>query len=194
MIDPGTDRCSRRDLEFETLSERHYGITTEIGASFAQAAAICLGRHHTPPVVVGVSLDDGAADLHRINWAPASARAQAAWANSEDATRDGAYAVVLAAVDSHFGFVALGHTAVGSGADYFIGPVESITSPGDGLIDFEDAIRLEISGIDRSQGEAGLARRVREKVQQAQRGDSNRPAVVGVVVFNMLRIVFRSVG
>jgi hypothetical protein len=54
----------------------------------------------------------------------------------------------------------------------------------------ENAIRLEVSGIDRC-NDALLLKRLREKIDQAKRGRSNLPALAVVVGFSMLRIAFR---
>jgi len=193
MVDSADVRCSRRDLDLDTLSERHYGITTEIGASYAQAASVCLSRRHVPSAIMMISTDDQSPDPHRIDWTVPTERVQASWANHDDATRDGAYGIVLAAADSHLGLVTLGRAIVGSGADYLIGPGGTNINSLDGLIDYETAIRLEVSGIDRCRGESALERRVRQKVRQALAGNSIQPAIAGVVAFDMLRIVFRSV-
>lgn len=175
------------------LAERHHGITAEIGASYAQAAAVCLSRHHVPPTTARVSSVDRPDASYGLSWPIPDERARAGWANDDDATRDGAYGIVLAAADAHLGLVALARTRVRSGADYWLGPRDSIASPMDGLIDLEHAIRLEASGIDHCRGAGDLTRRVRQKVEQLQRGNSDRPAVAGVVAFNLLRIAFRSV-
>ena len=65
--------------------------------------------------------------------------------------------------------------------------------PADGLLDMDSVLLLEISGIDRCDGEGGLARRVRQKIEQVRPGDAGHNAMAGVVAFNMLRVVFRSV-
>jgi hypothetical protein len=131
--------------------------------------------------------------LYSLTWATPTARIQSAWANVDDATRDGAYGVVLAAAEAALGLVALGRTKVGSGADYWVGPVGTVANPTDGLVDLDTVFRLEISGIDDCPGESVLSRRIRQKVEQARRGRSSHPAIVGVVAFSMLRVVFRSV-
>lgn len=82
---------------------------------------------------------------------------------------------------------------MGSGADYYVGPRGSEVNPADGLLDLENAFRLEVSGIDSADGEARMFGRVREKVEQARSGRSNVPAIAGVVAFNLLQIVFRNV-
>src|SRR4051794_15821661 len=102
-------------MELETLAERHPGITAELGATYRQSAAVCLSRHHAPPARIHVSLDTDDVRAYVVDWTMPGDRTRAAWANVDDATRDGAYGIVLAAADSHLGLVALGRTTVGSG-------------------------------------------------------------------------------
>jgi hypothetical protein len=180
-------------LELTTLDERHHGVTREIGAYFAQAAAICFSRFHTSPSIVRVTGCDRPDASYLVSWSAPTERVRDGWANDDDATRDGAYGIVLAAVERHLGLVALSRTPVGSGADYWIGPFEAFQNPIDGLIDYENAFRLEVSGVSYCGDESVLEGRVRQKIRQARMGKSSRPAITGVVAFSMLRVVFRSV-
>jgi hypothetical protein len=181
------------ELGLASLSDRHHGVTQELGAAYAQAAAVYLSRHHLPPVTVSVSWDAAIASQYALSWTVSSERIRSAWAHTDDATRDGAYGVVLASAEAALGLVALGRTKVGSGADYWVGPTGTFTSPTDGLLDMDTVFRLEISGIDDCPGESALTRRLRQKMEQARQGDPSHPAIVGAVAFNMLPVVFRSV-
>ena len=63
-----------------------------------------------------------------------------------------------------------------TGADYYIAP------KGTALDDLEDCLRLEVSGVDRGP-ESAIDRRLRTKLAQAAAGNSNLPALAGVVGF-----------
>lgn len=77
-----------------------------------------------------------------------------------------------------------------SGADYILSsPTSSLES--DGQLDYEDTIRLEVSGID-SCSERELRMRVMSKVKQARRADHS-PALAGVVAFSLRRVQFDEV-
>jgi hypothetical protein len=103
--------------------------------------------------------------------------------NADDATRDGAYSVSLASVEEMQGLFAIKRAETRTGADYYV------SLPGG---DFEDALRLEVSGIDR--GDAGsISRRLAAKVEQARRGNSNLPAMAMVVGFEAALISMSSV-
>lgn len=81
--------------------------------------------------------------------------------------------------------VALGRAETGTGADYYVGPV------GSSMEDLEDCWRLEVSGINEA-SEADVARRLREKIDQAKRGRSNIPALAGVIGFSTRLIRLKS--
>ncbi|MGI8550203.1 MAG: hypothetical protein ACR2PL_05285 [Dehalococcoidia bacterium] len=175
--------------ELHLLHERHYGVTPEVGAGLAQAARVCLDRHHSPPVLITVSLDRGAEHAYLTDWKSEAHRAQQAYGNSDEATRDGAYCLALAAAEVHLSLVAYGRTGRGTGADYIIG-APGDPDPLDIELNLEDAYRLEVSGIDRCESLATLSYRVRQKLEQTRRGTSILPALAGVVAFYLLRVVF----
>ena len=119
-------------------------------------------------------------------WEPADERCRAAYANEIDTTEWGAYACALASTELRRGLVAIHRAQTKTGADYYLAPL------GSGVDDLEDAIRLEISGIDK-----GTLReievRLLEKMGQARRGKGSLPALAAVVGFQMLRIAIRDV-
>ncbi|MGE0543301.1 MAG: hypothetical protein AB7R89_24335 [Dehalococcoidia bacterium] len=184
-MDPGT-------LVFDRLHERHPGVTEAVGRNYAEAAAICFNRYHSSPSNVTVTADATHDKVYFATWTKPSARQEAAWANRDDATRDGAYCIVLAAADQHLNLVAVARAATKSGADYLVGPPGGGINPLDGELDFESEIlRLEISGIDRCENASRLRARVAGKVEQARSGRSDLPALAGVVAFDLARVLFK---
>ena len=165
------------------LHKRHFGLTPARCKSLAEAARVCLARSGRPPSVFTISDEAGVED-RVLRWRQPTARQMAAHANTRDATEEGAYIVCLSAVEARFGLVAYSRADEPSGADYYVGP------PGrteDGSDDFEELIRLEVSGSEDAD-ESGLDRRLKEKVKQAERGESSLPALAGVVGFAARRI------
>jgi hypothetical protein len=79
-------------------------------------------------------------------------------------------------VELEEGLVAVRRAETGTGADYYIG------RPDQGQDDLEDCLRLEVSGTDAA-NRAGVAQRLRIKIEQAAGGNSNLPAKAGVVGF-----------
>ena len=73
-----------------------------------------------------------------------------------------------------------------TGADYYV------ASPGLGIEDLEGCLRLEVSGVDHG-SEAVVAARLKDKIAQAQDGDSNLPAIASVVGFRVKLILMERV-
>lgn len=176
-----------------TLHERHFGLTPEIGGSYAQAAAVCLDRYHGSPAVLSFSCDDEPGTSSRVMWAAPSARVRGAWANQDDATRDGAYGLALASAEDYLGLVALRRAETRSGVDYYLAPAGADVNQTDGELDLEASLRIEVSGMSATNSEAEIQQRLRVKINQARAGASSLPALACVVAFNRARIVFRRV-
>ena len=172
-------------LNLDGMDQRHRGLTPPVAASYQEAASVCLSRHHTPPVTVLLS-DNGHESSADLMWTAPDARTEGAWANETDATRDGAYACVIAGVEEARGLFAVRRTETGTGADYYVGP------SGAGVHDLEDCIRLEISGVDAGDYRV-IHTRLLGKVAQAKAGNSSLPALAGVIGFSALLLMLRDV-
>lgn len=127
-------------LPLESLDQRHPGINRNAAGYLHDAARVCLTRHHSSPVDVTIRADDGATTAE-VHWEAPDERCAASHANQDDATRDGAYACVIAAVELIRDLVAIGRAATKTGADYYVAP------RGTPIGDLENAIRLEVSGV-----------------------------------------------
>ena len=68
-----------------------------------------------------------------------------------------------------------------TGVDYYLGPANGI------LEDLEATVRLEVSGTDEG-NLSTIKSRLRQKMEQADRVESNLPALATVVGFAALRI------
>lgn len=157
------------------LENRHPGLTKEIAACYVQAASVCLDRHHQSPLRFAV--DGGTKkDVFEVAWTVTSAADRVAWANTDDATRDGAYAVALAVIEQQERLVAVGRAWGRTGADYFVAPA------GTPVGEFEHSTRLEISGVDSGDQKIVMAR-LSQKIEQTKRGDSDTPAITAVIGF-----------
>ena len=169
----------RRLPDLYTLHERHDGFYKPICIAYADAAVLCLERTHMPPVIISLESDEGVSSCG-LEWKSPTPSARASWNNLDDAVRDGAYSLALAAVESEYGFVSLMRAETKTGADYYVGP------PG---TDVEQAYRLEVSGTQLKHAE--VSRRLIAKLDQANRGNSDRPAYACVVGFHVLRIAIQ---
>jgi hypothetical protein len=174
------------------LHERHAGVTEAVAHYYAEATAICMQRHHLSPRSIRVSSDDDVSGEYLHAWEPPSERQIEAWANHDDATRDAAYGVVIAAAEAHLGLFVTGRAPIRSGADYLLSRT-SYNSDVNDPVDFEgpEEIRLEVSGIDRCGDEASLSARVRIKVEQIRQAAASSPGIAGVVAFDLARVQFR---
>jgi hypothetical protein len=175
-------------LPLRDMSDRHRGLTRALADSYLEAARVSLGRHHEPPqefTLQNASHSSNAELLILLEWKPPDDRCRAAWANQDDATRDGAYACAIAAIELLLGLYAIRRAETLTGADYYVAPSGHTSE------DLEDCYRLEVSGTNA--GEYEVQRRLSMKVRQAQHGRSNLPAWVVVVGFRVKRIAMQAV-
>ncbi len=163
-------------MNLESMHDRHRALTEAIAATYREAASVCLSRHHVSPVLITLS-DNGTNCEAQLNWNVPDSRTLGAWANAVDATEAGAYGCVIAGVEHIRNLFAVRRAETGTGADYYIGPT------GSGEDDLEDCLRLEVSGVDAGTYD-DVAKRLRVKIRQAQLGNSNLPALVGVIGFS----------
>lgn len=174
-----SEACSEipsRRLKLDGMHERHRALTEAIASAYEEAASVCLSRHHLSPIAISTS-DNGSNSQAEISWEPPDSRTLAAWANTVDTTEAGAYGCVVAGVEQLRGLFAVRRAETGTGADYYVGP------QGSGEDDLEGCLRLEVSGVDGGSVDVVISR-VRAKSRQAQHGNSNLPALAGVIGFS----------
>jgi hypothetical protein len=87
------------------MADRHQALTPSLAGSYLEAARVCLDRHHVSPKEFTLE-NDRFESIARVEWEVTDGRVQAAWANADDATRDGAYAFAIAATELLRGMVA----------------------------------------------------------------------------------------
>jgi len=166
---------ARPKLPIHDMAARHTGLTDATVEYLTEGAWVCLDRHHKSPA--DFEIDNAGTKTSAVaEWEETDKRIRSAWANEIDTTEAGACACTLAAVELSDGLVAVHRAETKTGADYYVAPA------GGPPKDLEDCIRLEVSGVDRGNA-ATIARRLREKLDQAAAGASNLPAVAGVVGF-----------
>jgi hypothetical protein len=180
-------------LDIYDLQVRHSGLAKEVTDNYAVNAAVCMERHSISPRVWSVHRDQSAATEYLVTWEAPTAAQIRSCANQDDATRDGAYGLALAAADVHLGLVALRRAEGRSGVDFYLVPdgTEIPDSP-EYDIDRDDLIGLEVSGIN-DDNDRVIRARVRQKVEQVQAGRPPFPSVVGIVGFRTARITFWTV-
>lgn len=168
-------------LPISNMEQRHAGLTQAIADSYAEAAGVCLDRHHQPPTVFDLDASGDRLSATAL-WRAPDERTRRAWANRNDATEAGAYACILAAVELAAGLVAVRRAETMTGADYYV------ACPGNAADDLESCLRLEVSGVDRGP-RPEAARRLAQKLDQLAGGASNLPAMAGVIGFEAQAIL-----
>ncbi len=185
-----TNQSARPLLPIEDMASRHPGLTPPIAESFHEAARVCLDRYHESPVPFQITSAIGSQSAGAletvVKWESADDRMRGAWANETDATEAGASGCGLAALELRNGLVAVRRAETRTGADYYVAQSESQ------LDDLERTSRFEVSGVGGG-GEPVVRQRLRDKVLQASRGNSNLPAIAGVVGFRAQIVLLEKV-
>lgn len=175
-------------LPLQDLSSRHQGLTRALAESYLEAARVSLALHHQPPQQFTVQQQAQPlppALTVVLTWEPPDARCYAAWANQDDATRDGAYPCAIVTLELLVGLYAIRRAETLTGADYYVAP---LGHTGDNLA---GCYRLEVSGTHADM--PGVRQRLREKARQARQGKSNLPAWAVVVGFRVKYIAMQLV-
>jgi len=165
-----------RELILTELERGLPGVTPEVGAACSQAAAVCLeDRKHV--VGVEMALTGDKRETFKVEWKRPDARAIRAWSDLAEAVECGACAVAFLVILAVTDFAVIGRSVKGTGIDYWLGKKSGVL--------FEQAARLEVSGILRGDA-AAIDRRVETKKRQRRRSEATMiPGYVVVVEFSM---------
>jgi hypothetical protein len=187
MVEGGLELAHGR-LELR-LHLTHPRIPEDISPFWTRSAAVSLSRHNTSPQDFDVSVRDGARSEYETAWDVPTADHRRALGNEANTIEYGAYCVALAAAFAHLGFMALSRTGPGTGADWWLVPIEADTSgPIEYDLDRNDLIKLEVSGIER-RSEPEMKKRLAQKIEQVQKGRTPvAERYAAVVGFEMLEV------
>lgn len=108
--------------EVGDLWRRHPGLTEVVAGNYAEARDVVMTALHTSPTRFDALDEQYPHGAVAVAWRTASARQQAAWANTDDATRDAAYGVALAYVELQFQLFAAFRADRVTGCDYYLTP------------------------------------------------------------------------
>lgn len=172
------------DLPIDNMSDRHWGLTPGLAQSYLEAARVTLDLFHESPQKFRLN-NDRIEGYALVTWVAPDERCRDAYANKDDATRDGAYLFAIAASELVLGWYAIRRAETQTGADYYLAPL------GHSAEDLEDTFRLEVSGTRLD--EAEVRRRLNQKVKQARAGKSNLPAIAIVVGFQVRLMLLQAV-
>ncbi len=179
------DQSSPRAIALFSLKDGMPGLTPTWGGVLAEAASVCLeDQNHA--IHVELSIDGIFEELLLVERLAVDGQMQASHRDEQEATEHGACGVAILGICNLTNLKVLKRARKGTGCDYWIGPDQDPW--------FENAVRLEISGI-REGDESKIRERVQRKSRQTQRWTetSPSPALVAVVEFSrpLLRIVKR---
>jgi hypothetical protein len=158
---------------------------SKTAAAISEAAAVVLfDCHHTDSASFSIRNGEERKSVD-LKWYKPPPEAIAAHANAKDATEDGAYACAIAGAHHLFGLYAVGRAQQGSGADYMLSDRNELPE------DFEDCIRLEVSGTRGKRSE--VTTRLKTKIQQLKKGASILPGIAAIVGFEVCQMQFEHV-
>src|ERR1700688_3464286 len=108
------------DLYLNELSLGMPGMTSELGAAFAQAAAVCFdSQGHASGVQLIIR--GYQAGSHRAHWAPVSHSMRNSWADPNEATESRAVGVAVLLADKLLSKQVVKRARIGTGFDYWLG-------------------------------------------------------------------------
>lgn len=176
-------KTDRRRQKKVVLDLRHLDagipvLTDALGQVHAQAAAVCLASQgHQEPVPLAVRGIDR--PQYVLRWpAPTETMRERAYHDMERATELGACGVAILLVRDQTGLTAVQQSRKGNGFDYWLGPEGA-----DDQLVFQNAARLEVSGI-LSGTDSQFLTRVKQKLKQTEVSDNTRlPAYACVIEF-----------
>ncbi len=172
-----------RGLHLEEFAGGTDYMSREWCAALAQAAAVCLAEEgHASGIMLRV--DGGVSERFTLTWTDPAPPAHRCWADPEEATEYGAYAVAIVLVHALTTLRVVERSRKGTGFDYWLGERDNPAPL------FQEKTRLEVSGIRNGANTLVIARE-RDKVAQVQRyateATKGLPAIVVIMEFGTPR-------
>jgi hypothetical protein len=166
-----------RNLILERLTEDIHAITTEFGATLAQAGAICFeSANHQNGVELDVSISSEDSNFklkYKVYWPDVTDQMRRCYGDLEVTTEHGAYGVAILLILNLTDYTIVERSRKGTGFDYWLGRKDDVL--------FQKSARLEVSGI-RKGDISTIKARVNTKLNQVKRSDNLRLPVYIVVV------------
>ena len=163
-------------LKLAELSKGLPAITPEYGSALAQAGAVCFeDQNHLNGV--GLEVNGTYQAKYQVFWQPVTDQVLHCWNDAEFTTEQGAYGVAILLMIDLTEYTVIERSRRGSGFDYWLGEKDDKGLP------FQNAARLEVSGI-RSGDDSSVKARANQKMKQVSPTDATKlPAYVVVVEF-----------
>lgn len=166
-----------KELVITKLKQGLPAITPAFGAALAEACAVCLtDQGHTQGVEFKVKGDFRA--VFKLYWQEVTSQMLRCWNDSEYTTEQAAYGIAFLVIQELTEYTVIERSRKGTGFDYWLGKKgESNELP------FQNAVRLEVSGI-RKGDNSRVKARVQQKLEQVSPTDGTLPAYIVVVEFS----------
>jgi len=169
--------ANRPELNLSDLEKKILGISRARSAMMVETACVCLeDQKHSSGVAMKVDGDFDAA--FTLSWNAASDAMRRAWADSQEATEEGACGIAALIIPELTEYKIVERARKGPHFDYWLGPKE-----GDPGILFQNKARLEISGIRCGQ-EKEIKARVKQKKKQVRLSTVPLPGFAAIVEFS----------
>ena len=174
-----------KELVITKLEQGLPAITPAFGAALAEACAVCLtDQGHTQGVELKVNGEFTA--VFKLYWQEVTDQMLRCWNDSEYTTEQAAYGIAILAIQELTDYTVIERSRRGTGFDYWLGEKSQKNE-----LPFQNAVRLEVSGIRKDDGSRVKAR-VKLKVEQVGSTDDTLPAYIVVVEFsNPLALIER---
>lgn len=171
-----------KNLNLDDLAEGTLGLTPALGKTKAEAASHCLEiQGHKPGVQMDAS--DKQYPSYTLTWSDVTEQIRKSWSDIQEAVEEGAVGIAILLVKDLTGLQVIERARKGTGFDYWLGDQAASL--------FQQAGRLEASGILSENDKNNLAIRMKIKSAQVSISDSLRiPAYVVVVSFGQPGFAF----
>lgn len=168
---------STPELDLSLLGNGMEKLPPEVGAFIALAAAVCfVEEDHLPGVLISIQTHNDEELTYAVRFEKPSSDQLDSLADPDEATEWGAIGIAILTVREVTGLTSVKRSVKGTGFDWWLGEAA------DPL--FQNAARLEVSGI-RHGTESDIKTRLRKKLKQTARSDdSGLPAYATVVEFS----------
>ena len=165
------------ELVLTNLSQGLPAITPSLGAALAEACAVCLEEQgHSQGVEITVSGDFTA--KFKLRWQAVTLQMLRCWNDEEFTTEQAAYGIAFLIIRELTDLTVIERSSKGTVFDYWLGTIDT-----EGIIPFQNKVRLEVSGI-RKGDYSRLKARVKQKKEQTKPSDGKYPAYIIVVEFS----------
>ncbi|MTJ53224.1 hypothetical protein FJR38_11505 [Anabaena sp. UHCC 0253] len=152
-------------------------ITPAFGATLAEACAVCL---HNQSYNQGIELTVKGefTTFFNLYWQEVTDQMLRCWNDNEYTTEQAAYGIAFLIIQELTDYTVIERSRRGTGFDYWLGKKDDNNE-----LPFQNAVRLEVSGIRKGENNR-IKARIKQKLEQVSPTDGTLPAYIVVVEFS----------